>query len=137
MLRVVADTNVYVSALNFGGVADEVLRLARAGQLLVFVSPPILSEIEVVLHGKFEWSAARAREATSAIRRFAEVVRPQHTVTVLEDEPDNRILECALAAGARVIVTGDKHLRALGAFQGIALLSPRELLEAVAGIGEG
>ena len=45
MLRVVADTNVYISALNFGGVPDQVLALARRGLIAVFVSKPILEEI--------------------------------------------------------------------------------------------
>jgi putative PIN family toxin of toxin-antitoxin system len=130
VLRVVADTNVYVSALAFGGVADEVLALARARQVHLFISSPILNEIEGVLHRKLGWSAARAREATVAVRRFTEFVRPRQTVAIMtEDEPDNRILECALEAGAQVIVTGDKHLRAMGTFEGSALISPRELLE--------
>lgn len=45
-----------------------------------------------------------------------------------EDESDNRILECAVAAKAEIIVSGDRHLRDLGEFRGIRILSPAEFL---------
>jgi putative PIN family toxin of toxin-antitoxin system len=129
--RVVADTNIYISALNFAGTADEVLALGRAGVVDVFISPPILEEIEGVLLRKFRWTARRAREAVRAIRSFAVRVTPVESVHVVsEDEPDNRILECALAARANVIVTGDQHLLKLKRFRGILITRPREFLDA-------
>jgi putative PIN family toxin of toxin-antitoxin system len=129
--RVVADTNVYISALNFSGAADEVLALGRAGAIQLFVSPPILGEIEGVLLRKFGWAAARVREAAKAIRGFAVLVNPSEMVSVVhEDESDNRILECAIASGADTIVTGDRHLLKLGRFRDIVIVSPREFLDA-------
>jgi putative PIN family toxin of toxin-antitoxin system len=129
--RIVADTNVYISALNFAGTADEVLALGRAGVIAVFISPPILEEIETVLVRKFRWAAPRVREAVRAIRRFAVLVNPGESVNIVrEDEPDNRILECALAAGADTIVTGDHHLLKLKRFRDILIVSPRRFLDA-------
>jgi putative PIN family toxin of toxin-antitoxin system len=129
--RVVADTNVYIFALSFAGTADEVLALGRAGVIEVFVSPPILDEIEGVLLRKFRWTAPRVREAARAIRSCAAVVTPEESVNVVrEDEPDNRILECALAARADVIVSGDQHLLKLKRFRGILIASPGGFLDA-------
>ena len=129
MIRVVADTNVYISALNFGGVADDVLALARRGVITLCTSPSILEEIEGVLVSKFTWSTARASEATGLIKAFAEVVDPTEKVRrIREDEPDNRILECAREAKADVIVSGDSHLRRLGSFEGIPIAAPGEFL---------
>ncbi len=129
-MRTVADTNVYISALNFGGTAEEVLTLARARAIELFTSPPILMEVEGVLTRKFQWSVSRARDATSLIRGFATVVRPEVSVeAIVQDEPDNRVLECALAAKAEVILSGDSHLRALGVFKGIPIMGPREFLD--------
>jgi putative PIN family toxin of toxin-antitoxin system len=129
--RIVADTNVYISALNFAGTADEVLALGRAGVIEVFISPQILKEIETVLVRKFRWAAPRVREAVRAIRRFAVLVNPGESVNIVpEDEPDNRILECALAAGADTIVTGDHHLLKLKRFRDILIASPRQFLDA-------
>ena len=132
MLRVVADTNVYISALNFGGVPDQVLALARRGLIAMFVSRPILEEIDGVLKRKFQWPSSRARDALAAITEFAREVQPTKRVAVIEkDEPDNRVLECALAAEATIIVSGDSHLRDLGSFQRIRILSPRAFLDAI------
>jgi putative PIN family toxin of toxin-antitoxin system len=111
VVRVVVDTNVYIFSLNFAGTADAVLALGRAGVSEVFILPPIFQEIEGVLLRKFRWTAPRAREAMRAIRGFAILVNPQESVNVVrEDESDNRILECALAARADLIVSGDQHL---------------------------
>jgi putative PIN family toxin of toxin-antitoxin system len=129
--RIVADTNIYISALNFAGSADKVLALGRAGLIEICISPAILDEIGGVLARKFRWSATRVREARSAISGFTVAVHPREPVSViLEDEADNRILECALAAGADAIVTGDHHLLQLRHFRGVRITSPREDLDA-------
>ena len=132
MLRVAADTNIYISALNFGGVPDQVLALARRGRIEMFVSKPILDEIEGVLKGKFQWPPSRTRQALTAISEFAKELKATERVAAVEkDEPDNRVLECALAARATIIVSGDSHLRELGSFQRIRILSPRAFLDAI------
>jgi putative PIN family toxin of toxin-antitoxin system len=128
--RIVADTNIYISALNFAGTADEVLALGRAGLIEICISPAILDEIGGVLTRKFRWSAARVREARSAISGFTVAVHPGEPVNlILEDEADNRILE-SLAAGADAIVTGDHHLLQHRHFRGVRITSPREYLDA-------
>jgi putative PIN family toxin of toxin-antitoxin system len=127
--RIVADTNVYISALNFAGTADEVLALGRARAIDIFISPPILDEVADVLVRKFRWTATRVREARRAIGSFASLISPGEVINVIrEDEPDNRILECAVAAGAEAIVTGDQHILKLKRFRGIVMVSPREFL---------
>ena len=107
------------------------LALGRAGVIEVFISPPILEEIETVLVRKFRWAAPRVREAVRTIRRFTVVVKPGELLNVVqEDEADNRILECALAAEAHTIVTGDQHLLKLRRFRDILIASPRQFLDA-------
>ena len=132
MLRVVLDTNVYVSAFVFGGPPLEILTLGIRDHIAVFVSAPILKEIQAVLQSKFEWPTRDVREALDAIDAFGSLVVPREAVAVIkDDEPDNRILECAVEGSAHVIVSGDKHLRALRAYRRIAIMSPREFLDAL------
>ena len=132
MLRAVADTNIYISAFNFGGAPDEVLTVARRGQMELFISAPILDEIARVLRRKFEWPPGRMRDAIAAVGAFARTVEPHERVTaVSRDEPDNRIIECALAAKASIIVTGDSHLLELRSFRRIKILGARALLDAL------
>jgi len=129
-MRVVADTNVYISALNFGGTPEEVLALGRGQAIQIGISPSILEEIEGVSIWKFKWSARRVRQAIAAIQEFTQLVHPKETIhAITADEPDNRILECALEARAEVVITGDDHLQQLKTFRGIPILSPREFLE--------
>jgi putative PIN family toxin of toxin-antitoxin system len=131
MLRVVADTNVYISALNYGGVPDQVLALARRGRVELFVSKFILDEIEGVLRRKFRWPSRQALAARNAISEFTLKVEPTERVAAVDkDEPDNRILECALAANATIVVSGDSHLRRLDSFRRIRILSPRAFVDA-------
>jgi putative PIN family toxin of toxin-antitoxin system len=129
--RVVADSNIYVSALNFAGTADEVLALGRAGLIEICICPAILDEVTRVLARKFGWSSTKVRDARAAIGNFTVLVQPREPVSIVsEDEADNRILECALAAGADAIVTGDHHLLRLRRFRGCRITSPREFLDA-------
>lgn len=131
MLNVVADTNVYISAFNFGGPPLEILILAIRREIALFASPSILKEIEGVLLRRFGWPAEPAREVLGTLREFTRSVDPKEKIDALkEDEPDNRILECAVEAKAHAIITGDKHVQAIGPFRGIAIMSPREFLDA-------
>lgn len=130
MASVTADTNIYVSALNFGGVPDRVLDLARAGAIRLAISDAIWEELAGVLRTKFGWSEEAIRIAGDRIGDFTEHVDPAQPVYVVTEDPaDNRILECALAAGSDTIVTGDRHLLKLGRFGDAKILTPAQFLE--------
>lgn len=132
MLHVVLDSNVYVSALHFGGLPLEVVRLGTGDDLTLFTSPAILAEVAGVLTQKFHWDEARVSEAISVLSEFIVVVEPRQRVRVVRaDEADNRILECALAVRAERIVSGDHHLLDLGRFRGIPIQTPRAFIESL------
>lgn len=77
MLRVTADSNIYVSALSTArGNPYQFLRLARAGKIRLAVSDAILDEVADVLARKFGWPQEHIDEARGQIERFAEKVRP-------------------------------------------------------------
>lgn len=90
----------------------------------------ILGEVERILSEKFGWEADRAGRAVAQIRRVAAAHYPEESVNAIEaDLTDNRILECALTAGAEPIVTGDKkHLLPLGSFRGVSIVGLRDFL---------
>ena len=91
----------------------------------------ILGEVERILREKFGWEEDRPERAVAQIRRLARGIHePPESVDVIDDDPtDNRILECALAAGAEFVVTGDKkHLLPLGSFQGISIVALADFL---------
>lgn len=128
--RIVVDTNVFVSALNFGGKPDEVFALALEGKVQLIVSPVILAETAGVLLEKFGWSHQRVEEALETIQAIATIVHPAERISLIKaPDADNRILECAVEGKADVIATGGtKHLRPLKTFRGIPIVSPAEFL---------
>ena len=127
----VLDSNVYISAVLFGGKPRRIIEAALAGRVRLAVYAIILEEIEGVLSGKkFKFSETAAREIINEISNLAEIFEPVEKLSRIKEDPDDdRILECALAASAAAIVSGDSHLLALGNFRGIPILSPDECLE--------
>jgi len=129
-VKVVFDTNVYVSALTLPrGSAARALDRIVIGEHELFLSKPILDELLGVLSRKF----ARDREELARVALFlselATIVRPKRRLRVLDDDADNRILECGVTAGADAIVTGDKQMLKLGSHGGVRIITIRQLLE--------
>ena len=130
MIRIVLDTNVIVSALVFGGVPRGVLELAEAGQCELFHSEPIQTEVRRVLAEKFEWPRAMLQQVLPVLWSMGTLVVPRTTLNVVPADPDdNRILECAVAAHAQVVVSGDRHLLDLQNYKSIPIVTPRQFLE--------
>jgi uncharacterized protein len=123
------DSNVYISALLFGGNPRLVIECAEAGLFELAVSLPIRTEVERVLRSKFRWPPPRVHEAARHLWSLATTVSPSPTVADCSDPDDNRVLECAMEASALAIVTGDAHLLELHPYRGIAILTPKEFLE--------
>lgn len=129
-MRVVFDTNIYVSALTFsGGRGEEALRVAIEGRFELLISAAILVELARVLRSKFQWEEDRITDACRLIGTIAKRVRPKNKISLLKDETDNRILECACEGGADLIVTGDRHLLDIGRYSGAAILSLSNFLK--------
>ncbi len=131
MLSVTADTNIYISALNFGGNPRKILELAEEGGIRLAMSDAIIAEICKVLRGDtFQWPEAEIEKTLRQIRRATDYVEPTRTVDLIKtDPPDNRILECAAEAKSDYIVTGDDHLLRLDKFEGIPILKAADFLK--------
>jgi uncharacterized protein len=134
MLKVVIDTNVFISAfyLPESRLARVVL-LARRKTILNVISPPILKEVERIIKKKLFWDDAKTQSAVRRIRNFSEEIHPQKRLAIIADDPDNRILECAVAGQAGFIISGDHHLLDLENYQGIKVVNPARFLELIEG----
>src|SRR5207248_909076 len=111
-----------------GSSAEEALRRAAFKRYELISSPAILAELANVLTRKFDWAPDRAMEACREIAVIAVIVRPKVRIRVLDDEPDNRMLECAVASEADQIVTGDKHRLKRAHYGVIVIVSVGEFL---------
>lgn len=133
-MRVVLDTNIVVSALIWGGVPHRLLQAAVAGDILLFTSAVLLDELRDVL-GREHLASRLIHKRSSvdeAIHRYGElaiVVSPEATPRIVPNDPDDdHVIACAVAAGAHLLVSGDRHLLRLEAFDGIAIVTVGQAL---------
>ena len=126
-LKVVMDTNVFVSGVFFSGPPYQILRAWRSGEFELVVSQEILEEYRRV--GEI-LAEERPNTNLSPILNFvierAKVYKPAKLKEpVCEDPDDDKFLACALASGSKVIISGDKHLLKVSGYEGIEVLKPR------------
>lgn len=128
---VVLDTNVIISALlSAEGPPAQIIDLWEAGVFDAAISTPLLDELKRALDypqvKKFQ--KMTPDEINTLLGRWSTLsvyVEPEVALEVVEDDPDdNRVLECAVAAKANYIISGDKHLLDLGEYRGIEVLPP-------------
>ena len=123
-MRVVFDTNIYVSAFVFpGSSANRALQRIFDGHDTLLISKPILDEFLTTLARKFSRDADALSRAALLLTELAELIQPKERISVFDDDPDNRVLECAIAGQAKAIVTGDKAMLAVEMSHGVRILS--------------
>jgi uncharacterized protein len=132
VVGVAADTNIYISALIFAGLPRQFLLAAEDARIHLFISEPIRQELLRILQTKFSWSNDRVNETLLQLESCTELVRPTETLDVIKEDPDdNRVLECAVAAGARFIVSGDNDLLRLGQFRNIRIVKVADFMKLI------
>lgn len=132
-MKVVLDTNVLVSGLLFGGVPGRILTAWSTGAIRLVISPSILEE-----YRRVGLALAKGREplvgAFEALLAMLTVYAllvdaPALDERVSEDPDDEIFLAAALAANARLIVSGDKHLLRVSGWRGIEVLKARAFVD--------
>ncbi len=137
MLKVVLDTNVFVSGVPVrSGPPAQALDAWRERRYLLITSPAIIAEVRAVLNSprirrKYGIAEEDVEQLVVLLEREAVVVPGEVEVdsVIPEDPADERVLACAVEAGADCIVSGDHHLLDLQTYQGIPILTVREFLE--------
>ena len=128
-MRVVFDTNIFISALVFpGSTAERAIVKIIEGEDSLYISREIFDEVLSVLSSKFSRDSEAISRVAFNLSELAEFVNPTEKIRVLKDEPDNRILECAVSGNADIIVTGDKEMLKLREYGKIKLMSLKEYL---------
>ena len=136
-MRLVLDTNVVVSALIWGGVPYKLIEMAAAGEIELVTSPTLLAGLRDVL-GRAHLASRLAAQRSStllAIGFYADLairVSPLSTPRVVPgDADDDHVLAAAVAGGADIVASGDRHLLSLGSHQGIWIVNATEAVRRV------
>lgn len=132
MIKVVIDTNVYISGTFWTGKPKKIINMAKKGEISVVSSENLLEELNNVLTRKdkdFKLSEEEADKIIENIRSYAEIVKPTRRITVCRDTKDNKVIECAIEGKANYILSGDLDLKVLKEYQNIRIVSPNEFLE--------
>lgn len=129
-MRVVFDTNIFISALVIQGSQAEaaIFKIIEGADTLI-ISREIIDEVLSVLAVKFSRDRDELARVAVNLADLAELVKPTERINILSDVPDNRILECAVYSNADVIVTGDKEMLKLREYKGVRMITLREYME--------
>jgi uncharacterized protein len=128
VLRVVLDTNVFVSAFLTEGIGSEIIKKWQKGDFILLISKEILQEIVRVLTG-LEVPEFHIKRLIKLVHQKAKMVKPNFKVEICRDRDDNKFIECAIKGNANIIITGDKDLQVIGMYKNIIILNTRDFLE--------
>jgi len=134
VMKVVLDTNTIISGIFWKGAPRQLLDLARSGKFTLFTSPELLIELTNVLgrekfNSRLTLAGTSVEELVMGYASLAKTVRPKKIVVVIKQDPDDdKVLACAKAANAEIIVSGDNHLLRLNEYDGIQINTASELL---------
>lgn len=136
MIRAVLDTNTFISAvINIeSSVAQEIYQNAKQKRFLLVISPPILTEVDNVLHrpNVIKVHKHSLQELTEVIKEIADVsyiVQGKTEIKTVRDPDDDKIIATAVEGNADYIVSRDKDLLDLQEYQGIKIITPEEFMK--------
>jgi len=143
MIKAVFDTNLLVSAFlsreNSGGATNKLLRFVIAGAVELYLSVEIIDEaIEILierrhLRTRYGYAAEQVGQYRADLLTLAQIVHdPTPTPGAVPRDPDDdKIVACAVAAGAEYLVSRDRDLLSLGTYGSVAMISPEAVLQKV------
>jgi len=129
-VRLVFNTNIFISAfvIPYSKAAKAILKILEGTDSLI-ISKEIINEVLSVLSSKFHRDSEAISHTALYLSDLARIVKPIKKIHILEDDPDNRVLECALHGKADAIITGDKEMLKLKEFEGVRIMSLKEYLK--------
>ena len=130
-MRIVIDTNIWVSGLLWRGMPWKLLGLAEAGEVELCIAPSMLVELAEVLsyerlQPRLEQLGLTPEELVAYALNLASIFEVTEGDPIVVADPDDDVfLHCAAVAGAACVVSGDRHLLDLGGYAGIPILTVR------------
>jgi putative PIN family toxin of toxin-antitoxin system len=131
-IKIVIDTNIYISAIFWGGKPREIVDLGRDEKILIFTSSEIENEIAEKLRTKFRLDEDEIKNILLDFSIFTIPTEVSMNVDAVSEDPeDNKFIECALTCNADYLVSGDRHLLKIKEYAGIKILRASEFLSTI------
>ncbi len=136
-MKVVVDTNVFISAFLWHGTPHNILTLIEDGVVVSCVTPSMLLELQQVLSRpkflpKIRERKTSCEEILGTVIDFSQLHPDKSIDPVVHADPDDdKVLACAKISGAQFIITGDPHLLHLKKWLDVTILNPRQFLSAI------
>ena len=132
---VILDSNIFISAFLFNGLQRKILELAVAGKFRIGISDAIIDEVkEVLSRTKFKLSPDQVKRIITEIESLCIIFYPiEKIINACRDIEDHIILECAVAANAEYIVTGDDDLLSMGKYTSIKIVNSSDFINILSG----
>ncbi len=130
-MRLVIDTNVFISGVFFSGPPYQILTAWKSGRIKLVLSPDILVEYQATgeeLAAKF--TGVDLTPWMELVATLGVVIdAPPLAEQICTDPDDDKFLACAIASRTKIITSGDKALLATSGFRGVAVLTPRQFVD--------
>lgn len=130
-MKIIIDTNVFVSGVFFSGPPFEILDVWRRKKVTLIISPDILSEYQRIGDALAEKFPGVDLEPWIELLMLKAklVAAPPLPQRVCTDPDDDKFLACAIATKTKLIVSGDKHLLDVSGYQGVTAIRPRAFVD--------
>jgi uncharacterized protein len=129
MRKVVIDTNVFISAILFGGTPRKIINAWLEKKFILCLSPELKAEILIKLQKKFLLSSESIQYIEDALDKSSQKYIPSSKITICTDPKDNFLLELAEESNSNFLVSGDKHVLSLKYYKKTKILSPKDFVE--------
>lgn len=129
MVRVILDTNVFLSGLLFGGTPEKILQHWIKRDFNLFISPTLKAEIINKLTNKFEATELFTLTLSNLIDTHSKKFIPKQKITICKNTSDNFLFELAEESEADYIVSGDKLVQDIKIYKNMKIISPKEFLD--------
>ena len=131
--KVVIDTNIFVSGFGWDAKPEEVLKLLKQKRIINYISLEILNELKrVVSYPKLKFSDQLQNRILEFVFFYSEVIEPtEHISHITKDPEDNKFLECAIAARAEFLISGDSHLISIAEYRAVKIVDAATLLNII------
>jgi len=129
-MKVVLDTNVFVSGVFFGGIPGQILQAWRDNLIRIVLSEDIVKEYVDVLDRLVDrYPPVSSEPILELLLSGTEIaaIKPLDK-PVSADPDDDKFIACALSTGTEVIITGDKHLLEHNGYRDLIIVTPSEFI---------